>query len=48
MNSFVIRCRQFLGELNLHSLRKLMIAILGGSMVLAGEVPRRDNQAIPE
>ena len=36
MNSFVIRCRQFLGELSLHSLRKLMIAIIGGSVVLVG------------
>jgi magnesium-transporting ATPase (P-type) len=36
MKTLVARCRLFLCELNLHSLRKLMIAITGGSVLLVG------------
>ena len=36
MNLFIARCRLFLGELNLHSLCRLAIAVAGGSVVLVG------------
>ncbi|NOS72603.1 MAG: HAD-IC family P-type ATPase [Verrucomicrobia bacterium] len=36
MNLLIARCRLFLCELNLHSVRKLAIAIAGGSVVLVG------------
>ena len=36
MNLIVARCRLFLCELNLHSLRKFAIAFAGGSVVLVG------------
>ena len=36
MNLLIARCRLFLCELNLHSLRKLAIAVAGGSVVLVG------------
>ena len=36
MHLLATRGRQFVCELNLHSLRKLMIAITGGSVVLVG------------
>ncbi len=37
MNSFVNKCRQLLGELNLYSPCKLMIAIIGSSEALVDE-----------
>lgn len=36
MSSLVARCQLFLVQLNLHSLRKLAIALAGGSVVLVG------------
>ena len=36
MNLLIARCRLFLRQLNLHSLRKLVIAVVGGSVVLVG------------
>jgi len=38
MNTFIIRCRRFLGRLNFHAWRKLMIAVMGGSVLLVGVV----------
>ena len=36
MKPLVSRCRSFLGQLNFRSLRKLMIAMVGGSVLLVG------------
>ncbi len=36
MNRLVVRCRRFLCALDFHSLRKLVVAVVGGSVVLVG------------
>ena len=36
MNLIVAKCRLFLCQLNFYSLRKLVVAVVGGSVVLVG------------
>lgn len=36
LSLLITRCRRFLCQLNLHSLRKLVIAVIGGSVLLVG------------
>lgn len=36
LSLLIASCRRFLCQLNLHSLRKLVIAVIGGSVLLVG------------
>jgi len=36
MNLFLARCSQFLGQPKLHAARKIVVAVVGGTVVLVG------------